>query len=475
MPISIPLRRAVVGLATLALFSTPCLLVSQPAASVSAVDSLSLSLADALQRLSSRHPELAIARGSRAMAEAVRAGARSTVRNRYLPLASASFATQRLAQNQFTAIARRAGLAPVPIEEADPFTKVFASPNTRTATATATIRPFDGGVAQARMLAATRALEATALDEAQTRAMLELAVVERYSDLQLHRRLLQVADSAIVQAERTLLIARQSLENGRGAAFEVWRAEAAVAAQRPAQVDAHRQARLAELSLRQLVDLPPETPLRLVSTAEPWSESSPRDAPSLALTRTDGARLALRSADAREREASAQRQAARRALLPTVDVTLQHQQFAYPLRASSWAGPYFQNTTVVATVALPLDLTGGSASRIEWATAALRVAQAQRRAAEQAHQREALDVALLLESAATAWQAAVAGESSAEQAYRAAMTRYEAGRSSLLELQDAQLAWQQAVANRARATRDRTVAEARAARLDRLPLISLQP
>jgi len=84
-------------------------------------------------------------------------------------------------------------------------------------------------------------------------------------------------------------------------------------------------------------------------------------------------------------------------------------------------------------------------------------------------------VALLLESAATAWQAAVAGESSAEQAYRAAMTRYEVGRSSLLELQDAQLAWQQAVANRARATRDRTVAEARAARLDRLPLISLQP
>jgi len=471
--------RRVVGLATVALLVSPVGLTAQSLRVDRNGDSLALSIDDALRRLSSRHPALALARGRSAIAEAARAESRSVVRNQFVPLASASFASQRVAQNQFAAIARRAGSGVPAPDAADPFTQVFAASNTRTATLTASVRPFDGGVAQARAGAATHAVTAAALDEVQTRAMLEVAVVEQYADVQLYRRLLQVADSAVAQAERTRRIAQQAFETGRGPAFEVWRADAALAAQRPAHSDALRQVELAELGLRQLLELPPDTPLRLVSPAESWalSTATVRMSADSAGPNSAGlgsARIALRAADAREREAQAYRHAAQRALLPVVEVALQHQQFAYPLRGSTWGGPFFPNTTIAVSVALPLDFTGGSASRIQAATAALRVAQAQRRDAKQAHERETLDIALTLASAAEAWQAAMTGASSAEQAYQAAMTRYEVGRSSLLELQDARLAWQQAMAQRARAARDRTVADARAARLDRLPLTSLE-
>ena len=64
---------------------------------------------------------------------------------------------------------------------------------------------------------------------------------------------------------------------------------------------------------------------------------------------------------------------------------------------------------------------------------------------------------------------------SAEKALRVAQLRHEVGRASLLELQDARVAWQRATATRAQAARDRTVIEARVARLDHLPLAPIQP
>lgn len=442
-------------------------------------DSLALTLADALGRLSTREPRLATARALRDVARAARGEALSARRNRVLPVVTAGFGTQRLAQNQFAEIGRRAGLPPTPPDQLDPFSRVFAAPNTRTATVSAAIRPYDGGVSDARVDAAQAGAEASRYAESQVRAALETEVVARYAEVQLQRRLRDVADSAIAQAERTLRVTQQAVAQGRAPEFEVWRVEADVQALRPARLDADRRLRVAELALRQLIEVPGHMALRLDSPAEPWSAQDTATGldvrpPSRPSTPRD-ARLALRELDAREREAAAQHRAAWRALLPTLDVTLLHQRFAYPLRGSDWGGPFYRNTQVGVSFSLPLDLTGATVTRIESAAAGVRVAQAQRRDAERMHALEQADLEAQRDASRAAWQAAVAGAVSAEKALRVAQARHEVGRASLLELQDARLTWQRAMATRAQAARDRTVIEAQAARLDRLPLSTTQP
>jgi outer membrane protein TolC len=444
-----------------------------------AADSLSLTLADALARVSQREPRLATARAMREVARAARGEALSEQRNRFLPVVSASFGTQRLVQNQFVEIARRAGLPPTPVDQLDPFAQVFAAPNTRTAAITAAVRPYDGGVSSARVAAAQAGAQASAYAESQVRTALEADVITRYADVQLSRRLREVADSALALAERTLAVTRQAVAQGRTAEYEIWRVDADVQALRPAQLDADRQLQVAELALRQLLELPAHLPLRLASPAEPWTvdrdaattdSTSPRSVPG-----APNARLALREFDAREQQAAAQHRAAWRALLPTLDVTLSHQRLAYPLRNNDWGGPFYQNTVLGVSFTFPLDLTGGSVARIEAAAANRRLAQAQRRDAERVHALEQTELQAQLAASRVAWQAAVAGGVSAEKALRVAQLRHEVGRASLLELQDARVAWQRAMATRAQAARDRTVIEARVARLDRLPLAPIQP
>ena len=441
-------------------------------------DTLALTLADALGRLARREPRLAAARAMRDMAQAAQGEALSTRRNRVLPVVSAAFGTQRLAQNQFLEIGRRAGVSSPPTDQLDPFSRVFTSPNTRTASLTAAIRPYDGGVADAQVDAARAGVHASDLAALQVRAALEAEVVTWYADVQLQRRLREVADSAIAHAERILSVTRQAVARGRTPEFEIWRVEADVQAVRSARFDADRQLRVTELALRQLIEVPEHVPLRLDTPAEPWSAKE--TAASLVVSRPDPAaksrveRLALRELDAREREAAAQRRAAWRALLPALDVTLSHQRFAYPLRGSDWGGPFYQNTQVGVSFSVPLDLTGGSVTRIESAAARVRLVQAQRRDAERLHALEATDMEAQRDATRAAWLAAVAGSTSAEKTLRVAQARHDVGRASLLELQDARLVWYRSMATRAQAARDRTVIEARLDRLDRLPLSSLQ-
>lgn len=455
-----------------------------PARPLVAQDSLSLTLDEALQRLSTQEPRLAAARAQRDVARALGHEAQSALRNRLLPTVTASYGSQRVAQNQFVEIARRAGIPPTPPDQLDPFSRVFASPNQRTGALEASIRPFDSGVASARVAAARAGVEAASAVESQVRAALELELITRYADVQLQRRLRAVADSALSQAQRTLAVTRQAVAAGRTAEFEVWRVEAEVQALRPAQLEADRQQRLAELGMTQLLGLPANHALHLTSPDEPWStdalSSTAADTSAQAvagrdLPRRSTPRLAVRELEAREREAVATQRAAWRSLLPALDVTLAHQRLAYPLRADTWGGPYYQNTVVGVSLSVPLDFTGASAARIEAATAAVRAAQAQRRQAEQAHDREAVDVALQRDFARLAWDAARAGAASAEKALRVAEARHETGRASLLELQDARLAWYQAMATRARAARDRLITDARAERLGRLPLTPIAP
>lgn len=449
-------------------------------------DSLTLTLEDALGRLSSREPRLAAAHALREIAGAARGEALAARRNAVIPMLSVSYGAQRVAQNQFVEIGRQAGGPSAPADQTDAFNRVFTSPNTRTAGLTASVRPYDGGVSGARLDATRAAAEAAGYAEVQVRAALETEVIARYADVQLERRLRDVADSAISQAERALRVTQQAVAQGRTPEFEIWRVEADVQALRPARINADRQLRLAELALRQLLELPEGVPLRLTTSAEPWSTEPSNDTTNDTTNDTRGGmpmrtestgrtRVAFRELEAREREATAQHRAARRALLPVLELSLVHQRLAYPLRNTNWGGPYYQNTQVGVSLTMPLDLTGASATRIESAAASVRLAQAQRRDAERRFVLEQADIEAQRDASRVVWQAAMSGAASAEKALRVAQARHDVGRSSLLELQDARLTWQRAMAARAQAAHDRTVIEARAARLDRLPLLSTLP
>ncbi len=462
-------------------FFTLLLLAAPPAGGQSPQhpDTLSVTLADALARVSREEPRLAAARAAREMARAARGEALSERRNRVLPQVSASFGTQRVAQNQFTEIARRAGIPPTPAEELDPFSRVFASPNSRDASFRAAIRPFDGGVASARVDAARAGFDASVLAESQVRAALEVEIVTRYADVQLHRRMHDVADSALQQAERTLALTRQAVVQGRTAEFEIWRVEAEVAALRPAQLDAQRNARIAELALRQLLDLPDHSVLKLDAPPESWSGdtlSSTRMADSSRARAADrrDVRFALREFDARERQAAAGYRAAWRSMLPVLDVTLTHQRLAYPLRNANWGGPYYPNTVLGVSFTLPLDFTGGSLTRVESAAAAVRLP------------RHSVAVpngftpsnSSMRRHSSTRVVSSGTPRSPVPQAptrrcrWRAHDTRSVAPRCSSCRMRASPgcARWPPA-----RAARDRMVIEARMARFDRLPLSSVQP
>nr|MCU0627613.1 TolC family protein [Gemmatimonadaceae bacterium] len=285
-----------------------------------------------------------------------------------------------MAQNQFTEIARRAGpiAAPPADAPADPFALVFASPNARTGAVTASIRPFDGGVSLARHGAARSV--AAAADDGVTlaRAALELAIVTHYADAQLGRRLADVADSALAQAERTLAVTRAAFEAGRVPEYDVVRAEAAVEQQRPAAIEARRGARLAELALRQAITVPDDVALDLVTPLEDGGDAAPDTVIARVAVPRDSAprRIALRQLAHRVDAADGESRAAWRELLPTIDVQFTHQQLAYPLVSGGVRGPYYPNTTIAAVVSLPIDLTGRALARTEVTAAEARAARA---------------------------------------------------------------------------------------------------
>jgi outer membrane protein len=483
--------------------------VAAPLPAQSAAPSRTLSLEDALALAGGTSESVGIARAGVSRARGLQAQARSA----QLPQVSTALNYQRQLQNQFQAISQRFagdGAAGGPPADSaggggdgftdSPIARIFASPYTATFTLQASQNVFDAGRARAGTRAAGAQRAAAELGVTSAAAQVQLDVTQAYYDAVLGDRLVAIAESSFVQAERTFRQVQLTFEVGNTSEFELLRARVTRDNQQPAVLGARTQRTAAYLRLKQLLDLPlsqelalsspiQEAPVEAPAAGAPARTSVTLEVDAAALLAPDarvrgavaaavaaadtaaGDRVAVRQVEQSLEAARQQFAAARAARWPSLNVSTLYQRFAYPDDGIPRSLiDFFPNWSVSAGLSFPL-FTGGRlrgellAAEAAYDETRYRLAQAREAAALEAR----LEVAQL-EAAQAAWLASVGTAAVAQRAYEIADVRFREGLSTQLELSETRVQWQQALANRAQAARDLQVARVRLALLAQLPL-----
>ncbi|MBA3405339.1 MAG: TolC family protein [Gemmatimonadaceae bacterium] len=442
------------------------LTVGQPNAAIGvvSVDSLSLSLRDAVAR--------ALLTGDEARA----AAALVDVTDAQLTIARAAGLPQlRVNANQSHVFesARASAVG-----------AIFNQPNTYTTAATLSQSLFQGGRIVAGARAARELRGAATMDRTEVLAQLSVDVQRAYVQALFARTLAEIQDTALALAGQRLAQAQQFERAGRASRYDVLRAGVERANLQPAVIEARSGIELALIELRRLVNIPVKQPLRLTTGIDTVSVLD-----WVARLRADTALLqrpAIRSA---EMIANARHQAvsvARADLLPTISISGVGAQ-AFPLSGfptgrgrlepvpcpdgseatricTRQNGGWFGDRSFGIAVGLPIFDGFRARGAISLASAQARVADLQlaqtreRIASEATASRAELDRAQALFAA----RGQNAGEAS--EAFRLAALRQSRGLATQLEVADAQLALTVARTNEARAVYDLYIAAATFAR-----------
>lgn len=350
----------------------------------------------------------------------------------------------------------------------------FGRPNTYRVNLAFSQNVYTGGRLTAQRAQARLGRASAGISLGTTRAQLSLDVAEAFFEAALSDRLVLIAEAALAQAERTADQVAQQRQAGRVAEFDLLRAQVTRDSQRP-EVIRRRNARdIAYLRLKQLLDLPLDTPLQLMADLENAILPPPaaRLAGALAAAESGSEsreRIALVQAgnDVQQREAAVQ--VARAQRLPTVSVTSSYGGVAYPSTVPAF-GDFRANWIVGAVAQVPV-LTGGRLKAEEMAARAdLAETQARLQLARELTTLDEASARLELTNARSAWEATAGTVQQAARAYEIAELRYREGVSTQLELTDARLLLQQAHSNRAQAARAVQIARVRLALLPDLPL-----
>ena len=347
---------------------------------------------------------------------------------------------------------------------------------------------YSGGRFPALDRIAAAGREGAELNVNATRAQLLFDVTQAYYDAALSDRLVQIAEATLYQADATFQQVEASFKAGAQPEFEMLRARVSRDNQRPALIRQRAQRALALLRLKQLLEMPADAELVLADRLTdatlvpppPFAEalakvSAIANVPESTVTQPDlpalSDRNAVREAASAVRLREASVDAARAERRPSVSVTSNYSQIAYPSGLFP-TGDFRANWIVGAAVQLPI-LTGGRLQAEE------RIAQAEleqsRAQLEQVEELAAVDTRSAwaeLIAAQAAFEASSGTIEQAVRAYEIATVRFTAGVSTQLELSDARLLLQQSDANRAQAARDLQVARARLALLPNLPVTS---
>lgn len=462
---------------------------------------ITLTLQDALARAGSTSEAVAIARAGELRAQGQQYQARSAL----LPQLSTTLAWQKTLQNQFQEIAKRTGgdqTAPGDSSGSladNPLTRIFASPYNVTFGLQATQTVYTGGRATAQVRAARAGREAAAIGTTSARAQVQLDVTQAYFDAMLADRLVAIAESSLVQTERTLRQVQLTRQVGSASEFELIRAQVTRDNQRPQFLQTRTQRDLAYQRLKQLLDLPLTQPLTLVDQALETLDQTPipaaqtpvttvnvsvsdvlaadpaiRRAVDRALVDADttvAARAAVRQAEKSVEIARQQHRAARAQRLPTIGLVTNYQRLAYP--SNGFPGnlnEFFPNWTAGVQLSFPF-FTGGRVRGEELAAqAGIIEAEQQLRMVEEGAALDVQQAVAQLEEAMSTWQASQGTAGQAARAYSIAEVRFREGISTQIELAETRVQLQQAQANRARAARDLQVARIRLQLLRDLPL-----
>ncbi len=495
----------VVALAVMCAIAAPTVGAQQTTPTTSASNAAAgarrVTLAEALEmaRRSSESVEIAKAGVTRARGQQLQA------RSAALPQLSASANYQKTLQNQFEALSRKA--APVTTKPdtssggslaENPLTKIFASPYTTTLSVTGSQNLYSGGRNKANVRAAVANRQSAEIGVVSAGAQVTLDVTQAYYDAVLSDNLVAIAESSLVQTERTLRATSLAQRVGSTSEFELIQAQVTRDNQRPTFLQARTSRDLSYLRLKQLLNLPLSEQLALVDDIEQTSSVAPRLAAPISqslvfntaeLTATDprvtaavnavvatsdtGAtsRAPVKQASAAVEAAQQQLKATKAGRLPSVALTSTYQRLAYPSDGIPRSlGDFFPNWTVGLGVSWPF-FTGG---RVKGETMAAQagVIEAQQRL-QQATEGASLDTRqsiMQLQEAEETWQASIGTTDQATRAYSIAEVRFREGISTQIELSESRVQLQQAKANRARAARDLQVARVRLQLLRDLPL-----
>jgi outer membrane protein len=487
-------RRALIaGVAMLLAGSVSSLRAQQsvPAASAAAGQVTPLSLEEAL-RLGSRVSHTV----KTAQAGVLRAqGGEYQARSQYLPQVNGSLSYQRTLESQFAAIAAgvpadtttKSGSSSSSTDAINALSKIFAAPNTMILGVTLTQNLFTAG----RLSAATQGAHAArtsadiGLDAA--RAQVSLDVAQAYFDAVASEKLVEIEDSTLAEAERTLQQTTISRQVGSAAEFDLLRAHVARDNQRPVVIQAKSNREIAFLRLRQLLGIPLTQRISLTTSIrdEGVADSVPRPLQlSQPITMPGGDhglvpdtsvthRSSVRQAEANITAQEYALRAARWERLPSAQVSSTYQRYGYPTDAdfvSNTFGTYYPNWTVSFGLSLPL-FTGGKLTG-DRMVAEANLAEA-RQSLEQVKELAALDARTALaqlEESDASYAASVGTDTQAARAYAIAEVRFQEGISTQVELEQSRTQYEQARLNRVLAARDLEVARLRVALLKDLPV-----
>jgi len=466
---------------------------------------VALSLEQALQLAAGASEQVALARAGEQRARGLQGQARSLM----LPQVSTTLNWQKQLQNQFAAIAERAGgnNSGPPSGGSDTtsgsdatssFTRIFASEYNFTFGLTATQPLYTGGRTAANLRAARAGRESAEIGITSAQAQVQLDVTQAYYDALLADRLLAIADSSLVQSERTLRQVQLTRSVGSTSEFELIRAQVTRDNQRPGWLQARTTRDLAYLRLRQLLNFDENRPVTLTdsivetpigpSAAPSAPVTSVNVPPSEVLSLDPGVQarvaqgLAASDTGVRRRapvlqalkslEAAQQQLKATRAQrIPSIAATTTYQRLAYPVNVlPSSLSDFFPNWTVGIGLSYPFFTGGRVRGEILAAEAAVVDAENRVRLVEEGAALDARSSAARLAEAEATWQASVGTAEQAQRAYSIAEVRFREGISTQLELSETRVQLQQAMANRARAARDLQVARKRLQLLRDLPL-----
>lgn len=463
-----------------------------------------LTLVEAIERVTGVSESVALARAGAQRARGQLGQARSAL----LPQVNTSLNWQKQLQNQFAAVSRRLnsgssnGSSNDSSLTSNPITRIFASEYNVNFGLTASQPLFTGGRATATIRAANAARESAELGISAAQAQAQLDVTQAYYDAALSERLVTIAESTLVQAERTLKQVQLTRSVGSASEFELIRARVTRDNQRPAWLQSRTQRDVAVMRLKQLLDLPAEQRLILVdSVAEVPPSSMTSDAPvsvtsvmvnaanvltmdprvqsdvAARLANSDTtmrARIAVRQAAKGIEAAQQQLRATKAQRLPAIGLQTNYQRLAYPqnILPSSLAD-FFPNWTVGIGLSYPIFSGGRIRNEVLAAEAGVVEARQRLKLAEEGATLDARLATLQLTEAEASWLASVGTAEQAQRAYDIAEVRFREGISTQLELSETRVQLQQALANRARAARDLQVARKRLQLLPYLPLGSM--
>jgi outer membrane protein TolC len=230
-------------------------------------------------------------------------------------------------------------------------------------------------------------------------------------------------------------------------------------------------------SLRQLLNLPPNTPVNLTTAIEDATAAPPADIRSATdvvastVDTTAEQRAAVRQAAELVRVQEAQVRIAKSSRWPQISLTSTYQRFAYPSGIfEDRLKAYFPNWTASLGLSIPI-YTGGRLHGEE-VVARADLAEAQERL-KQTREAASLDSRMVLaelELAEATYAARAGTDEQAARAYAIAEVRFNEGIGTQLELTQARVDLSNARANRAQTARDLAIARLKAALIRDLPI-----